>query len=105
MKLGVAPLNSRIDGFGPSPVTGFMIIDSLLDWDMESLHSALSHIALPALTLALARKPARTPAARIGVAPMFVSATLASAIESPSTRTVAATATIDHAWATRLNFS
>ncbi|TMJ21189.1 MAG: ABC transporter permease subunit, partial [Alphaproteobacteria bacterium] len=25
----------------------------LLDWDMESLHSALSHIALPALTLAL----------------------------------------------------
>ena len=53
MKLGVAPLNSRIDGFGPSPVTGLMIIDSLLDWDMESLHSALSHIALPALTLAL----------------------------------------------------
>src|SRR5215204_2651970 len=53
MKLGVAPLNSRIDGFGPPPVTGLMIIDSLLDWDMESLHSALSHIALPALTLAL----------------------------------------------------
>ena len=53
MKLGTAPLNGRIDGFGPSPVTGFMIIDSLIDWDMESLHSALSHIALPALTLAL----------------------------------------------------
>src|SRR5215216_522772 len=53
MKLGVAPLNSRIDGFGPTPVTGLMIIDSLLDWDIESLHSALSHIALPALTLAL----------------------------------------------------
>ena len=53
MKLGVAPLNNRIDGFGPTSVTGLMIIDSLLDWDMESLHSALSHIALPALTLAL----------------------------------------------------
>lgn len=53
MKLGVAPLNSRIDGFGPTPVTGLMIIDSLLDWDMESLHSALSHIVLPAVTLAL----------------------------------------------------
>lgn len=53
MKLGVAPLNSRIDGFGPTSVTGLMIIDSLLDWDMESLHSALSHIALPAITLAL----------------------------------------------------
>lgn len=53
MKLGTAPLNGRIDGFGPTPVTGFMIVDSLLDWDMESLRSALSHIALPALTLAL----------------------------------------------------
>jgi peptide/nickel transport system permease protein len=53
MKLGVAPLHNRIDGFGPTPVTGLLIIDSLLDWDMESLHSALSHIALPALTLAL----------------------------------------------------
>jgi len=53
MKLGAAPLNSRIDGFGPTPVTGFMIVDSLLDWDMDSLRSALSHMALPALTLAL----------------------------------------------------
>ncbi len=53
MKLGVAPLNSRIDGFGPPPVTGFMTVDSLLDWDMESLRSAFSHITLPALTLAL----------------------------------------------------
>ncbi|MBV8408152.1 MAG: ABC transporter permease [Alphaproteobacteria bacterium] len=53
MKLGTAPLNGRIDGFGPTPVTGFLIIDSLLDWDMDSLRSAMSHIALPALTLAL----------------------------------------------------
>lgn len=53
MKLGIAPLNSRIDGFGPQPVTGFMIVDSLLDWDMESLRSAFSHMALPTLTLAL----------------------------------------------------
>jgi peptide/nickel transport system permease protein len=53
MKLAAAPLNGRIDGFGPTPVTGFMIVDSLLDWDMDSLRSALSHIALPAFTLAL----------------------------------------------------
>ncbi|MBI3711194.1 MAG: ABC transporter permease [Proteobacteria bacterium] len=53
MKLGAAPLNSRIDGFGPEPITGLFIVDSLLSWDMESLGSALSHIALPALTLAL----------------------------------------------------
>jgi len=36
---------------------------------------------------------------------MFVRATRASAIAPPSTRTAAATATIDHACATRLNFS
>ncbi len=53
MKLSMAPLNGRIGGFGPTPVTGFLIVDSLLDWDMESLGSALRHIALPALTLAL----------------------------------------------------
>src|SRR6185369_13763869 len=39
MKLGTAPLNGRVDGFGPTPVTGFLLIDSLLDWDMESLQS------------------------------------------------------------------
>jgi len=53
MKLRIAPLNNRIDGFGPEAVTGLFIVDSLLSWDMESLRSAVSHIALPALTLAL----------------------------------------------------
>lgn len=53
MKLRIAPLNGRIGGFGPDPVTGFMIVDSLIGRDWESLRSALSHIALPALTLAL----------------------------------------------------
>lgn len=53
MKLAVAPLNGRVDGFGPDKITGLMVIDSLLVWDMESLWSVLSHMALPALTLAL----------------------------------------------------
>ncbi len=53
MKLAVAPLNGRVDGFGPDHITGLMIIDSLLAWDMESLGSVLSHMALPTLTLAL----------------------------------------------------
>jgi peptide/nickel transport system permease protein len=53
MKLGVAPLNGRIDGFGPDAITGLMIVDSLLTADFESLRTVLSHIALPALTLAL----------------------------------------------------
>ncbi len=53
MKLDIAPLNGRIDGFGPDPVTGLFIVDSLLAWDFESLGSAFRHLALPALTLAL----------------------------------------------------
>lgn len=53
MKLRIAPLNGRMEGFGPDPRTGFMVLDSLIGWDMESLRSALSHLALPALTLAL----------------------------------------------------
>jgi peptide/nickel transport system permease protein len=53
MKLAVAPLNGRVDGFGPDHITGLMVIDSLLAWDMESLGSVLSHMALPTLTLAL----------------------------------------------------
>jgi peptide/nickel transport system permease protein len=53
MRLGVAPLNGRISGFGPDPITGFMTIDSILTRDTESLRSALSHMMLPAITLAL----------------------------------------------------
>lgn len=53
MRFGVAPLNGRIAGFGPDEVTGFMVIDSVLAGDMESLRSALSHMVLPAITLAL----------------------------------------------------
>lgn len=53
MTLRIAPLNGRIDGFGPDHVTGFMTLDSLIAGDWESLRSALSHLCLPALTLAL----------------------------------------------------
>jgi len=53
MKLNIAPLNGRIDGFGPDPITGLLILDSLITGDLESLGGALRHIALPALTLAL----------------------------------------------------
>ena len=49
--------------------------------------------------------PPRPRAARSGVEPMLVSPTRASAMVPPSTRTVAATATIGHWWATRTNFS
>ncbi len=53
MTFGVAPLNGRIDGFGPETITGMMTIDSLLTGDWESLGSVLRHLALPSLTLAL----------------------------------------------------
>lgn len=53
MKLDIAPLNGRIDGFGPDPITGFLILDSVITGDLDSFRGALRHIALPAITLAL----------------------------------------------------
>jgi peptide/nickel transport system permease protein len=53
MKLNLAPLNGRIDGFGPDKITGLLIFDSLITGDWESLGGALHHIMLPAVTLAL----------------------------------------------------
>ena len=52
MELGWTPLQGRIDGWGPDPITGLFIVDSLLHWDMKSLVSALEHMILPAATLA-----------------------------------------------------
>ena len=53
MNLGVLPLQRRISGFPPPPVTGFMIIDALIAGRMDRLGSALAHLALPATTLAV----------------------------------------------------
>lgn len=52
-KLGITPLNGRISGFGPEKYTGFLILDSLLARDMESLRDTFIHLLLPAVTLAL----------------------------------------------------
>jgi peptide/nickel transport system permease protein len=52
MELQITPLQGRIDGWGPEPITGFFILDSLIVADWESLKSALSHLVLPTLTLA-----------------------------------------------------
>jgi peptide/nickel transport system permease protein len=67
MKLRLAPLNGRIDGFGPDPITGFMVLDSLISRDWESLRSALAHLALPAVTLALPAAATIVRFARAGV--------------------------------------
>ncbi len=52
MKLGWTPLQSRIDGWGPDPVTGFFTIDAILMGDFGMLGDALRHLILPVMTLA-----------------------------------------------------
>lgn len=51
MKLGWTPLQARVSGWGPDPVTGFFLIDALLMWDMEVFRNVASHMVLPVLTL------------------------------------------------------
>jgi len=53
MKLAWTPLSGRIAGFPPEPRSGFMTIDAIMDRDWEALASALRHLALPTVTLAL----------------------------------------------------
>src|SRR5262245_22402401 len=52
MRLGWTPLNGRLRGFPPPGVTGLYLVDSVLAWDWAAFGAALSHLALPAATLA-----------------------------------------------------
>ncbi len=52
MRLGWAPLNGRLQGFPPPGVTGLFTVDAALAGDWAALGAALSHLALPAATLA-----------------------------------------------------
>jgi len=52
MRLGWAPLNGRLQGFPPRGVTGLFTVDAVLAGDWATLGAALSHLALPAATLA-----------------------------------------------------
>ncbi len=50
--LGWTPVSGRIDvAFDVEPVTGFLLIDSLLSGDADAFSSALSHLILPAIVL------------------------------------------------------
>ncbi|HEY2620317.1 MAG TPA: ABC transporter permease subunit [Acetobacteraceae bacterium] len=50
--LGLTPVSGRIDiAYDIQPVTGFMLIDSLLSEDSGAFRSALSHLILPAVAL------------------------------------------------------
>ncbi len=53
MWLGLTPVQGRIDGWGPDPITGFYTVDAVLRGDWETLGQALRYLALPMLTLAL----------------------------------------------------
>jgi peptide/nickel transport system permease protein len=53
MKLGITPVQGRIDGWGPDPITGFYTVDALLRGDFETLGTSLRYLALPTLTLAI----------------------------------------------------
>jgi ABC-type dipeptide/oligopeptide/nickel transport system permease component len=53
MWLGLTPLQGRINGWGPDPITGFYTLDAALRGDWETLGQALRYLALPTLTLAL----------------------------------------------------
>lgn len=52
MRLGWTPLHARFKGFPPEPVTTLYLVDALLTWDLSAFRTALSHLVLPALTLA-----------------------------------------------------
>ncbi|MDF2615268.1 MAG: transporter permease [Clostridia bacterium] len=52
--LGWVPAQGRIETLlRPGSVTGFYLIDSLIEGDLESFGSALKHLVLPSITLAM----------------------------------------------------
>ncbi|MFC5357227.1 ABC transporter permease [Azospirillum himalayense] len=53
MRLGWLPLAGRIEGFPPDMVTGFMLLDTSIRGEFDLFASAIRHLALPSLTLAL----------------------------------------------------
>ena len=53
MQLDWAPLNGRASGFPPSGGTGFYLFDTLVGLRFDEFADAVSHLALPALTLAI----------------------------------------------------
>src|SRR5205823_593968 len=52
MRLGWTPLNGRLPGFPPRPLTGFYLVDAAVTGDWPTFATALLHLALPAATLA-----------------------------------------------------
>ena len=53
MELNLLPVQGRIDGWGPDPITGFYTVDAILRGDWATLGDALRYLTLPTLTLAI----------------------------------------------------
>lgn len=53
MNLNLTPVQGRIDGWGPDPITGFYTIDALIRGDWDTFLTALRYLALPTVTLAI----------------------------------------------------
>lgn len=51
--LNIFPLGAQVTGTAPPPVTGFMVIDSILTLDGRMFIDVLYHLILPALTLSM----------------------------------------------------
>jgi peptide/nickel transport system permease protein len=52
MDLRWLPLQARITGFPPPAITGFYVVDALIEGNFTRLGNVLAHLTLPALTLA-----------------------------------------------------
>src|SRR5256885_772128 len=66
MNLGWLPLQARITGFPPPSITGFYIVDSLVEGNFTRFRNVVAHLALPAFTLAVSgpATPGRLSGAR-----------------------------------------
>lgn len=53
MRLEWLPLSGRFAGFSSDSITGFLLLDSLINLDFEEFKTAGAHIILPAATLAI----------------------------------------------------
>ncbi len=53
MDLRWLPLQARITGFPPPPITGFYVIDAVLEGNFKRLGDVFAHLILPAVTLAI----------------------------------------------------
>lgn len=53
MRLNLLPVQGRIDGWGPDPITGFYTVDTLVRGEWGEFGDALRYLVLPTATLAI----------------------------------------------------